>query len=189
MQSITKTGSRIADSYEFVLTTETPDRVGDVIVVSGINTKAFEKNPIALFMHRHDEPIGVWSNLKRTANAMTGRLNLAAKGTSKYVDFAHSMIEQAIIKAVSVSILPKEYTPNKGRGITVTESELVEVSLVSVPMNPQALMIAKSFDFSEEEISGLFQSSNAQHSVNCDRAVIVSRAKAAILAANRTIRS
>lgn len=186
MTIVSKAGNRIADSYDFVLSTEAPDRVGDIVVISGLDTKNFESNPVALYMHNHQEPIGVWSNLKKANGALTGRLNLASKGTSKLIDFAHSMIEQGMLKAVSVSFLTKVAHPNKNRGYKISESELVEVSLVTVPMNPQALMIAKSLNFSDLEVDKLF--SNAQM-VNSDQSAVVTRAKSIILAANRTVRS
>jgi HK97 family phage prohead protease len=186
MTLIHKAGNRIADTYDFVLSTEAPDRVGDIVVISGLDTKNFESNPVALYMHNHQEPIGVWSNLKKANGALTGRLNLASKGTSKLIDFAHSMIEQGMLKAVSVSFLTKQATQNKNRGYKITESELVEVSLVTVPMNPQALMIAKSLNFSDLEVDKLFSNANP---VNSDQSAVVTRAKSIILAANRTVRS
>lgn len=186
MTIISKSGNRIADTYDFVLSTEAPDRVGDIVIINGLDTKNFESNPVALYMHNHQEPIGVWSNLKKANGALTGRLNLASKGTSKLIDFAHSMIEQGILKAVSVSFLPKVTQANKNRGYKITESELVEVSLVTVPMNPQALMIAKSLNFSDLEVEHLFSNVKV---VNSDQPTVVSRAKSIILAANRSVRS
>lgn len=154
MEVIQKSGSRLSESLDFVLATSNPDRVHDVIVVPGIRTKSFESNPVALYMHRHDEAVGTWTNLRRNGDSLIGTLILAEAGTSKLVDFARSMIEQSIIKATSVSVQPIRSTPNAGgKGRTIHESDLVEVSLVTVPMNPQALLLAKSFDFTEAEIN------------------------------------
>lgn len=182
VEILQKAGQKIADTPEFVLSTEAPDRIGDVVKIDGMDTKAFEANPVALFMHRHDQPIGVWSNLKKSAGALTGRLNLAAKGTSKLVDFAHAMIEQGMLKAVSVSFVPLDSKPNPVRGRTINKSELLEVSLVTIPMNPQALMIAKSFDFSDAEIKGIFTPT-----VKRDPNESLARARSAIIAAKRQI--
>lgn len=157
MTIITKSGQRVADSYDFVLSTEMPDRVGDVVKIDGLDTKDFEQNPIALYMHNHQEPIGAWSNLRKSNGALIGSLNLAYKGTSKLIDFAHSMISQGMLKAVSVSFMPIDYVKNaNGKGLLINKSSLLEVSLVTIPMNPQALMIAKSFDFSDQELNALF---------------------------------
>ncbi len=179
MEIVKKSGQKISDTYDFVLSTEAPDRVGDIVKIDGLDIKAFEENPVALFMHRHDQPIGVWSNLKKSAGALTGRLSLAAKGTSKLVDFAHSMIEQGMLRAVSVSFVPHESKANSSKGRTINKSELIEVSLVTVPMNPQALMIAKSFEFSDSEIKGLFEQ------VKRDPNESITRARQAIITAKR----
>ena len=156
MEVIQKSGSRLSESLDFILATSTPDRVKDVIEVAGIRTKAFEANPIALYMHRHDEAVGTWTNLRRNGDALIGTLILAEAGTSRLVDFARSMIEQHILKATSVSVQPIRSTPNKnGKGRVIHESDLVEVSLVTVPMNPEAILLAKSFEFSEAEIESI----------------------------------
>lgn len=155
MDLIHKTGNRLADTYDFILTTETPDRVGDVVMVDGINLKSFEANPIALYMHDHSEPIGVWSNIRKQGNALLGTLNLAAKGTSNRVDFVRALIAQGILKAVSISFRGLDVSPiTKGKpGYLIKASELIEISLVTVPMNPLALMVAKSLHLSESEIN------------------------------------
>lgn len=160
MTVINKAGTRIADTYDFVLSTEAPDRVGDIVVIEGLDTKAFEANPIALYMHNHSDPIGAWTNLRKSNGALTGTLALAAKGTSKLVDFSRAMLQQGMLKAVSVAFMPRVSVKNADRGYTIKKSELIEVSLVTVPMNPQALMIAKSFDFDDAEIASLLTPAN-----------------------------
>jgi len=158
MDIITKASAgKISGTHTFVLSTEVPDRVGDVVKLDGMDLKNFESNPVALYMHNHVEPIGMWKNLRRQSGALIGDLMLASRGTSRLVDFAHSMISQGMLKAVSVSFLPLDSVLNKsGRGRTINKSELIEVSLVTVPMNPQALMVAKSLGFSDVEIKTFF---------------------------------
>lgn len=158
MSIVTKSSAgKISGTLTFVLSTEVPDRVGDIVKIDGLNTKNFEANPVALYMHNHQEPIGMWQNLRKQSGALLGDLILASRGTSRLVDFAHSMISQGMLKAVSVSFFPSESTKNKsGRGFTISKSELIEVSLVTVPMNPEALMVAKSLGFSDVELKTFF---------------------------------
>jgi hypothetical protein len=89
------------------------------------------------------------------------------------------MIEQGMLRAVSVSFVPHESKANSSKGRTINKSELIEVSLVTVPMNPQALMIAKSFEFSDSEIKGLFEQ------VKRDPNESITRARQAIITAKR----
>lgn len=158
MDIVTKSSAgKISGTHSFVLTTEVPDRMGDIVKVDGLDIKNFEQNPVALYMHNHVEPIGMWKNLRKQSGAWIGDLMLASRGTSRLVDFAHSMIQQGMLKAVSVSFIPTESKTNaNGRGRTISKAELIEVSLVTVPMNSQALMIAKSVGFGDAEIKSLF---------------------------------
>ena len=49
---IQKTHAATVQGMEFVLSDETPDRLGDIIMAAGWDLSAFQKNPIALFGHR-----------------------------------------------------------------------------------------------------------------------------------------
>src|SRR5262245_34770907 len=56
--------SNAADGFTFVLSDATPDRVGDVIMATGWDLRNFNNNPVALFNHHPDFPIGMWRNLR-----------------------------------------------------------------------------------------------------------------------------
>lgn len=145
------------DPFEFVLSTDSRDRMGD-IVDQDFSLAQFKKNPIALWAHSHASPIGTWEKLrkdtiqigKRTVNRTIGRLKLAAEGTSEHIDFLRSMIEQRILKTVSIGFRPGKYEAldedNPWNGYRLSENELLECSVVSVPANPEASSLAKSLD-------------------------------------------
>src|SRR5262245_48316294 len=75
-----------ADGLDFVLSDATPDRYGDIILADGWDLTNFKRNPIALFSHRSDFPIGVWKNLRASDGALRGTLQLAPLGTSDRID-------------------------------------------------------------------------------------------------------
>lgn len=157
--SIVKKSSagRIADTMTFVLTAETPDRVGDVVMLNGLDLKSFKNNPVALVQHQSNEfPIGIWKNLRVAGDALLGDLQLAAKGTSKAADVSRALIEQGILRAVSIGFRAVEYAQLQPRGTKFIKSELLEASLVSVPMNPRALMVAKSVGMTDDELKQFF---------------------------------
>lgn len=151
MAVIQKTYStEIKDGLEFVLSDETVDREGDVIKADGWDLQNFRKNPIALFGHNGGFPIGVWENVRVEGNKLLGRLRFAAEGTSDRIDELRRLVEQGILKTVSVGFRPSEMEPREdGRGFTFTRQELLETSLVSVPANPAALALAKSLNLSQ----------------------------------------
>lgn len=163
MKNVTKTFIAKApgtDPLEFVLSDDTVDRYGDVIEQEGWVLTNFRKNPIALFGHSSSFPIGKWSNVRVEGNKLLARLNLAAKGTSARIDELINLVEQGILRAVSVGFSPIESEPIDPKkpygGVRYTKQELLETSLVSVPANPAALVLAKSLHISDETISLAF---------------------------------
>lgn len=137
---------------EFILSDATPDRYNDIIKTSGWELTQFKRNPIALFAHRGDFPIGLWKDVRVEDNALRGSLVLAPRGTSGRIDEIHSLIDADVLKAVSVGFTPIAYEERKGDeyGIVYTKQELVECSLVSVPANPNALQVAKALKISSQ---------------------------------------
>jgi HK97 family phage major capsid protein/HK97 family phage prohead protease len=157
---VRKTGARAGEGLEFVLSDATVDSYGDVIDPDGWDLKNFKKNPIALFGHSSGFPIGTWSNVRVEGGKLLGKLSLAARGTSARLDELIALVEQGILRAVSVGFMPikadpidpkEPYGPQR-----YLRQELRECSLVSVPANPAALAVAKSLNVSEETLSLAF---------------------------------
>lgn len=144
------------DGLDFVLSDETVDRYGDIIEAAGWDLRNFKKNPIALFGHSSGFPIGTWSNVRVEGKRLVATLQLAAKGTSARIDELIALVEQGILRAVSVGFRPLESEPIDAKdpwgGQRYTKSELLETSLVSVPANPSALALAKSLNISDETL-------------------------------------
>lgn len=131
-----------ADPYEFVMATDDVDRMGDVIEVDGVELAGFERNPIALWNHDSSAPIGTWADVRAAGGRLLGRLKLAAEGTSPLVDRLRQLVEQRILRAVSVGFIPLEAAAIKETGgFRFTASELLECSLVAVPANANALRL------------------------------------------------
>lgn len=135
------------DGLDFVLSDESLGRDGMVIRTKGWDTRDFRNNPIALFSHDPRFPIGRWDNLRTEGDRLIGTLKLAARGTSQRIDELISLVEQGILRAVSVG-----FRVHDRDGATVTRAELTEASLVSVPALPSALAMARSLDVSDETL-------------------------------------
>src|SRR5580765_8118398 len=112
MATIYKTVAASGDGdLEFVLSDDTVDRMGDVIDASGWKLSEFKKNPIALFGHSSSFPIGNWSDVRVDGNKLIGKLEFAKRGTSARIDELISLVEQRVLRAVSVGFEPIEYEP------------------------------------------------------------------------------
>ncbi|MGZ6316309.1 MAG: HK97 family phage prohead protease [Anaerolineales bacterium] len=129
----------------------TPDRYGDVISADGWDLRNFSKNPICLWNHHSDIPIGTWENIRVQDGALRGHLKMAPAGTSPKIDELRALIEANILRAVSVGFVPLESKPrpNSNRGELYLKQELIECSLTSTPANPSALAIARSLGISK----------------------------------------
>jgi HK97 family phage prohead protease len=143
---------------EFVLSDETPDRMSDVIMSDGWDLTAFKRNPIALFGHRSDFPIGKWRGLRIENKQLRGFLDLAPEGTSERIDEIRKLVEADVLRAVSVGFRSIETKPRPETewGLFYTKAELVETSLVAVPANPNALAVAKSLNISSATLDFVF---------------------------------
>jgi HK97 family phage prohead protease len=160
-----KTHAGKTGGLEYVLSDETPDRMGDVIMADGWDLANFQKNPIALFGHNSSFPIGKWKNLRVVDKQLRGRLELAAAGTSPRIDEIRALVDADILRAVSVGFAPKESRPRPESdfGVFFTKAELMETSLVAVPANPNALAVAKSLNISPATIDLVFAGKGNGH--------------------------
>ena len=116
------------------------DRAGDIMDPScwkGEGLANYSKNPIILFNHDYDRPIGQATNL----SVKTDGLEIEAE-ISKTADIA-PLIESGVLKAFSVGFRIKDadWLEETG-GLHIKEVELYEISVVSVPANQTALFEA-----------------------------------------------
>jgi HK97 family phage prohead protease len=148
-------------AMEFVLSDGTVDRFGDTIDPDGWQLDNFLKNPIALFNHNPNFIVGNWENLHVKNGGLRGHLRLADEGTSDRIDEIRKLVKAGILKAVSVGFRELEASQRKGAdgrftGYDYTKQDLVETSLVSVPANPNALMVARSLSISPQTMKRVF---------------------------------
>src|SRR6185436_7769446 len=138
------------DPLEYVMSDATVDRMGDVLEPAGWRLDNFRKNPIALFGHKGDFPIGRWRDVGVKNGQLTGRLELLEPVSYRLREI-HAAVAAGVLRAVSVGFHPRRAEPRKGAdGIRYTEQDLVECSLVSVPANPNALAIVKALNLSAQ---------------------------------------
>jgi HK97 family phage prohead protease len=131
------------------------DRMGDIIDQNGWDLKDYKSNPVILWGHNVREekpPIGkavkVWIENKGKSSA-----RLMFKVQFDLLDqFAAEIfrkIKDGFLNTVSVGFLPIEWEEldpdNWFGGIKYSKQQLLELSFVPVPANPQALVGLRSF--------------------------------------------
>jgi len=139
------------------------DRAGDSISAEAWTKgglKNFEKNPIILFNHDYDRPIGRATGMKTGPNG----LELECKISKSAPGNVAELVKEGILGAFSVGFRVKDADYIKETdGLMIKDAELFEVSVVSVPCNQAATFsLAKSFDSEAEykEFVKTFKSTN-----------------------------
>jgi HK97 family phage prohead protease len=165
MSIIHKTTESSTNGGDFILSDATPDHYDDTIDPNGWDLENFKKNPIALFNHNSDFPIGRWTNLRIEKGALRGRLVMAPEGTSSRIDEIIKLIKCGVLRAVSVGFKPKSSEPRKSGGRHYSAQILVETSLVCIPANPSALLQAKALGVSTATIKMIFKEQNKNASL------------------------
>ena len=126
------------------------DRAGDSISAEAWSKGGldnFSNNPIILFNHDYNRPIGRATKV----TSVDGGLHLEARISNAAKDVAE-LVKDGVLGAFSVGFRVKDADYVKETdGLLIKDAELFEVSVVSVPCNQAATFsLAKSFDSTEE---------------------------------------
>jgi HK97 family phage prohead protease/HK97 family phage major capsid protein len=152
MTTMFRTTAAAGDGMDFVISDGSLDRHGTRINPKGWVFTSFLRNPIALFGHSGGFPIGRWENVRIDGDRVLGRLVLAAEGTSARIDELRKLVEQGILRAVSVGFSVLEWGQPGKSSFDIEKQDLHEVSLVSVGSNTNALAAARALNISESTL-------------------------------------
>ena len=131
-----------------VATTPTVDRVGDIIDPLGVK---FDNPLPLLWQHEHDKPIGTVKFDNPTKAGINFEAEIASTdepGTLKdRLDEAWQSIKMGLVRAVSIGFRAIEYAFMDTGGVRYVETEVYELSAVTIPANADALITSvKSID-------------------------------------------
>lgn len=133
-----------------IASSETRDRYGDVVKQDGIQVKNFMKNPVIPFAHKYKE-LPVAKALKVWKGKEGGKKVTYFKAQFADFEFAETvfkLLKEGFLNAFSIGFAPRSWEDAKEDGIGwtryFTKTELLEISVVPVPANPDALALAVS---------------------------------------------
>ena len=125
------------------VSTPDPDRAGDEMVISGVETDNFLRNPQFLWSHgQTSEPVhtlGKIVKLVQTSNALYALAQYTEPLFSELADRIYQLDCAGFMPANSIGFRPIEWEPNDLGGYRFTKWELIEVSKVELPCNPYAV--------------------------------------------------
>lgn len=130
-------------AFDVIASTGDVDRDREVIDPKGWELGNYLKNPVILWAHNYGElPIGVAETIEHTENGLVIKGRFASEEANPKAQQVKRLYEEGIQKAVSVGFIPLERDPEDES--TITKAELLELSFVPVPANPNALALAKA---------------------------------------------
>jgi len=138
---VKKLGER---QYEFTASTADMDRDGEVIDVEGWDLKNFKKNPVIMYAHDYRTlPIGKAPRVWIHNGTLKNTVEFPPEGTYEFADIVERLVDTGYLKTESVGFIPRKWEDGDGeKGSprrTYTKQELLEISIVPVPSNPNAL--------------------------------------------------
>lgn len=138
--------SEEARTARFVITTQGVDRDNDTVSVTGWDVGNYLKSPVVLWAHDYSQmPVARAIELAASAAGLEAVAQFPAKGVYPFADCVFDMLKGGFLSATSVGFRPKSWMRNEDRGgIDFKEQELLEFSIVPVPANPEALVVARS---------------------------------------------
>ncbi len=151
----------------FTASTGAPDRMGDVIEQDGWQLENYQANPIGLFAHDSTGlPIAKGLRTQIVGGKLIWLAQFATVEQNPFADQVFNLIAGGFLNAVSVGFIPLEfeYIENDSgftTGLRFTKCELLEVSIVPIPANPEALVSGKG---QEAELFKLSKLANVETS-------------------------
>lgn len=131
---------------DFVICDETVNRYNWRLLVSGIDTTGFLQNPVCVVQHRtQDVPVGRWKNLVVADGKLQGTLEFDRN--DELAVMYYLKYKNGYMNAVSLHVIPIEESNDpllllQGQMYpTLVKSELLEVSLVTIPGNKNAVKL------------------------------------------------
>ncbi|HEV2097670.1 MAG TPA: HK97 family phage prohead protease, partial [Stellaceae bacterium] len=107
----------------------------------------YRANPIVLWQHDPDFPVGRASTLQVSSDDISARITFAPSGISAKADEVRGLVKSGIVSSVSVGFDVKDYEPIDPKqpwgGLRVSKWELLECSFVSVPADTGAVVTAR----------------------------------------------
>lgn len=164
--------------HTFLVSDETVNSHGFRILTDGIDTERFDKNPIMLYMHEVPTIIGRWENLqKKNGQLFADAVFDEADPFSKEI---MGKVERGFLKATSLGIRHSADNLLKDdQGDYLKQCELVEISIVAIPSNGNALKLyTDSFETVQlklnqlSEVNSIASFLNLANSVDVDKAVL-----------------
>lgn len=130
------------------LTNDTLNSYGYRVLTKGVDITQYERNPILLYMHNRGKAIGLIKDIKKENGEITGELAFdeateLSIQCKKQWDFGSLRMVSIGFEIIETSEAPEHLVTGQ-RYATVTKARLIEVSLVDIGANNDAIRLHKN---------------------------------------------
>ncbi len=126
-------------AFDVIATTQDTDRDNEVIKINGWDTKNREKNPVILANHYYTIENIIGKGVKFYTSNGVKRLKWVFSQSNPLWILARNLYQEGMLKSVSVGFIPLKR--NELDYKIIEKAELLEVSFVAVPCNPNAISL------------------------------------------------
>ncbi len=155
-------------TMDVVASTDALDAHGTVLDSGSWRLDRYRANPVVLYAHdQRDLPIGFAEDVRVADGALRARLRFVTAAANPLAEQVWQLVQQKALRAVSVGFFAGDVKTQKrdGREVAVlSDNELLEISVVPVPSNPEAVakMRARAFAHHEEPMADAVTKAVAQ---------------------------
>lgn len=142
-----KTEKTMSKTKRVRITNERLNSYKTRVLTAGMDLSQYERNPVLLYMHERGQVIGYVKDLKVEGDEVTGELMFdeateLSQRCKKQWEFGSLKMVSAGLEIIELSD-DKEYLVEGQTRPTVTKSKLIEVSLVDIGANDDAIVLIK----------------------------------------------
>lgn len=128
----------------------------------------FMENPIMLYMHSMMTPIGIWTDYKLSNEGLFVKGEIV-EGVPQ-ADYVWTLVKRRVLRSLSIGFMELDGEFNKAdNAYIIKDLELYETSIVSIPMNQDALITldsgGKFLNIQPIDIKGSNDPSNASNDI------------------------
>lgn len=147
---------KAAEDGRMIASTPDVDRDKDRVIATGAHLDNFLKNPVLMYGHNYRDPwalIGKAADLQVDAGGINFQPELREPANdSDPMTVIRALWDQKLLRAASIGFNPTKWMENEVGGRDFVEWELLEISIVPIPANQNALRLAaKAIDGGSED--------------------------------------
>lgn len=152
------------DSWEcsgYASTFGNVDLGGDVVLKGAFTeTLATDQKVRFLYSHNPANVLGVASDLKQDDKGLFGRFRISKTALGQDV---HTLLKDGALDSFSIGYLPRDFEFDDSGVRKLKSVELLEVSVVAMPMNPEAMVTGvKAADYGTLPLDTVLEDLNAR---------------------------